>query len=107
MRQANILLDSELRCKITDFGLSRHVEATVTRTVAAHAINYTAPELFGMCKKCLRLNCIGCNERNATKTMEADVFAVGCLYYAVSIFVYSLSGHLMVVGAAIFRHRAF
>ncbi|KAF8338411.1 kinase-like domain-containing protein [Amanita rubescens] len=77
----NILLDSELHCQISDFGLTRHAEATVARSTRRFVPNYAAPELFGMCIKC-GLECDGCEEGHITKTMETDVYAFGCLHYA-------------------------
>ncbi|KAF8330498.1 kinase-like domain-containing protein [Amanita rubescens] len=48
----NVLLNSEFHCQITDFGSTRHFEAIVTRSTTAFAINFVAPELFGMCTTC-------------------------------------------------------
>ena len=50
-------------------------------------MNFVAPELFGMCTKCGLFDCDGCqgNEvaQKRRKTMETDVYAYGCVYYAV------------------------
>ena len=85
--QGNVLLDSEFHCQITDFGSTRHSEATVTRSTTALVSNYAAPEFFGMCTTCCQFDCDGCHdsqdEQHRTKTMETDVYAFGCLYYAV------------------------
>ncbi|KAF8345488.1 kinase-like domain-containing protein [Amanita rubescens] len=66
----NILLDSDLHCQISDFGSTRHSEATVTQSTTALSLAFAAPELFGMCIKC------------GHKTMKTDVYAFGCLYYS-------------------------
>ncbi|KAF8331207.1 kinase-like domain-containing protein, partial [Amanita rubescens] len=66
----NILLDPEFHCQITDFGLTRHSEATVAWTTKSFVPSFAAPELFGMCGEC-------------GKTMETDVYAFGCLYYTI------------------------
>jgi serine/threonine protein kinase len=82
-----VLLDSECHCQITDFGSTRHCEATVTQSTTALAYNYAAPELFGMCTTCYQSDCDETHdrhhERHKTKTMKTDVYAFGCLYYAV------------------------
>ena len=48
----NVLLDSEFRCQITDFGSTRHTGGTVTRSTKTLSVNFAAPELFGMCTEC-------------------------------------------------------
>ncbi|KAF8343515.1 kinase-like domain-containing protein [Amanita rubescens] len=83
----NVLLNSEFRCQITDFGSTRHFEATVTRSTTAFAINSVAPELFGMCTTCGLFDCDVAQGDQAAwekrcKTMETDIYAFGCLYYA-------------------------
>ena len=85
MYQRNILLDSEFHCQVTDFGLTRHSEATVAWTTKTFVPNYAAPELFGMCSTCVRPECKGCHQGHSGKTMETDVYAYGCLYYAVRL----------------------
>ncbi|KAF8335238.1 hypothetical protein F5887DRAFT_614117 [Amanita rubescens] len=55
----NVLLDSQLHCKIVDFGLTRHSDATATETLA-YTPHYAAPELFRKCSKCNKLQCNGC-----------------------------------------------
>ncbi|KAF8340969.1 kinase-like domain-containing protein [Amanita rubescens] len=79
----NVLLDSEFHCRITDFGLTQYVEATVSRTSNAISVNYAAPELLGICNKCWQHECPGCGEQRRGKTKETDMYAFGCLYYAV------------------------
>ena len=82
-----MLLDSGFHCKITDFGSTRHCEATITRSTKAIAYHYAAPELFGMCTMCYQFDCDGSHdgqdEQHRTKTMKTDVYAFGCIYYAV------------------------
>ncbi|KAF8344811.1 kinase-like domain-containing protein [Amanita rubescens] len=86
IHQRNVLLNSEFHCQITDFGSTRHFEATVTRSTTAFAMNFVAPELFGMCTTCGLFDCDGCQGDQAAqkrrKTMETDVYSFGCLYYA-------------------------
>ncbi|KAF8326438.1 kinase-like domain-containing protein [Amanita rubescens] len=81
----NILLDSELHCRITDFGSMRHSGIPVTRSTTALSVNYSAPELFGMCTKCCQPECDGRHGNQTapyrSKTKETDAYAFGCLYY--------------------------
>jgi serine/threonine protein kinase len=84
--QRNVLLNPELHCQITDFGSTRHFEAAVTRSTTAFVINFVAPELFGACTTCglSPTDCDGPQEdQKRRKTMATDVYAFGCLYYAV------------------------
>ena len=95
--QGNVLLDSDLHCQITDFGSTRHAEATVTRTTTALSLSFAAPELFGVCIECGQSDCDGCYEgyekHHACKTTETDVYAFGCLYYAVRFSFPSITWH--------------
>ena len=79
--QENILLDSEFRCQISDIGLTWHSDiATLS------VLNFAAPELFAMCDKCYRFDCDGCSgnlEVKGRRTIQTDVYAFGCLHYAV------------------------
>ncbi|KAF8328317.1 kinase-like domain-containing protein [Amanita rubescens] len=83
----NILLDPEFHCQITDFGLTRHSDATVALTTKCFVPNFAAPELFGMCGECGHQECDGRHKghemRHTGKTMETDVYAFGCLYYTI------------------------
>ena len=85
--KGNVLLDSKFHCQITDFGLTRHVEATVAMSTRAFLPNFAAPELFGMCTECCQQDCEGCtlgdDAQHRSKTTKTDVYAFGCLYYAV------------------------
>ena len=85
--QENVLLDSDLRCKITDFGSSRHFETVVSRSTRTLSIHFAAPELLGLCTKCGRSSCSGCEKghkkEHTGKTMESDAYAFGCLSYEV------------------------
>ena len=88
--QDNILLDSDLHCRIVDFGLARHSAATATGNVA-FSIHFAPPELFGKCTKCGQASCDGTlpgHEVQRKKTMETDIYAFGCLYYSVSPSIY-------------------
>jgi len=84
----NVLLNSEFHCQITDFGSARHFESTVSRSTTAFVYGFVAPELFGtVCTECGLLgDCDRCRENqeaiHTSKTMETDVYAFGCLYYA-------------------------
>jgi len=80
----NVLLDSQLHCRIVDFGLTRHSDATATGNLA-YTPHYAAPELFGRCSECNQPQCNGCHGKREVlkKTMETDVYAFGCLYYAI------------------------
>lgn len=84
MHQENISLDSTFHCRISGFGLARHSEATT--------LNFVAPELFAGSDKCDQSDLDTCYEhRNMRekKTTQTDVYAFGCLYYAVSASMYS------------------
>ena len=74
--QDNILLDANLHVKIADFGLTRLLEATVTRSGALH-LNFAAPELFGSFLD-------DSSDDVPVRTQKSDVYAFGCLYYEVS-----------------------
>ena len=82
-----MLLDSEFHCKVTDFGSTRHCDATATRSTTTLAFNFAAPELFGICATCGEIDCEevhdGDEEQHKMKTKKTDVYAFGCLYYAV------------------------
>ena len=82
-----MLLDSEFHCQITDFGSTRHCDVTVTRSTTTLSFNFAAPELIGMCATCGELDCDESHndedEQHKIKTMKTDVYAFGCLYYAV------------------------
>ena len=69
-------MDADLHVKIADFGLTRVLEATVTRSGALH-LNFAAPELFGSFQD-------DASDDVPPRTQESDVYAFGCLYYEVS-----------------------
>ena len=85
--QDNILLDANFHVQIADFGLTRHVEATVTQSGALH-YNFAAPELLGDLDE-LEDDDVSESEdygQLTTRTQNSDVYAFGCLYYEVSRF---------------------
>ena len=85
--QDNILLDANFHVQIADFGLTRHVEATVTRSGALH-YNFAAPELLGDLNE-LEDEFVSESEEYGqltTRTQKSDIYAFGCLYYEVSNF---------------------
>ena len=82
--QENILLDSTFRCQMSGFELAQH-SAPSTSSM----LNFVAPELFIRSDKCDHLHLDMCYEHHnmrERKTMQTDVYAFGCLYYAVSIY---------------------
>ncbi|KAF8624171.1 hypothetical protein AX14_011819 [Amanita brunnescens Koide BX004] len=82
----NILLDSNFRCKIADFGFTRRSDAIATATQGCTP-HYAAPGLFGKCSVCNQRQYNGCHGKRGVqkKPMESDVYAFGCLYCAVSL----------------------
>ncbi|KAF8351818.1 kinase-like domain-containing protein [Amanita rubescens] len=87
LKGENILLDPKFRCQMADFGLTRHLDATVTKSNAPWTLNFAAPELFGVCDQCSKPECDGCHDGHEPvqrkKTAQTDVYAFGCLYYAI------------------------
>ncbi|KAF8689674.1 hypothetical protein AX14_003217 [Amanita brunnescens Koide BX004] len=79
----NILLDSEFHCQITGFNSTLHSEVKVAWTSECMRPSYAAPELLGICSECGRPECNECHEGHKGKTMKTDVYAFGCLYYAI------------------------
>ena len=69
-------MDADLRVKVADFGLTRLLEATITRSGALH-LNFAAPELFGLFQD-------DASDDVPARTQKSDVYAFGCLYYEVS-----------------------
>ena len=83
MSQENILLDSTFRCQISGFGLARHSAATMLSM-----LNFAAPELFIRSDNCDQTVFDKYYEHynmRERKTMQTDVYAFGCLYYAVGV----------------------
>ena len=76
--QENVLLDANLHVQIADFGLTRILDATNTRSGAKH-VNFSAPELFGCLEDADNLSAV-----EPARTQMSDVYAFGCLHYEVS-----------------------
>ena len=95
--QGNVLLDSDFRCQITDFGLTAYFGTSVGQSTDACLSNCAPPEQF-MCTKCGRTGCDGYCEGNdaryKSKTTKTDVYAFGCLYYTVRAECVNLFGAL-------------
>ena len=71
--QDNVLLDANHHVQIADFGLTRLLGATNTRS-GAKCLNFSAPELFGSLEDATV---------EPARTQMSDVYAFGCLYYEV------------------------
>ena len=80
--QENVFLDFDLHCQIADFGLAQPSKDSAVQSDTV-LLNYTAPELLSVYDKC-----------------PTDVYAFGCLYYAVSLLTFS--AHLLVIRLDIF-----
>ncbi|KAF8328945.1 kinase-like domain-containing protein [Amanita rubescens] len=77
IRGDNVLLDDNFHIQIADFGLTRLLDATNTRSGAKH-LNFAAPELFG----CLE-DADDPFADDPTRTQMSDVYAFGCIYYEI------------------------
>ncbi|KAF8328327.1 kinase-like domain-containing protein [Amanita rubescens] len=75
------------KATITDFGSTRHSKATVARSTTTYMAYFAAPELFGTCANCGRGECAGCfdgrEHPHRNRTLKTDIYAFGCLYYAI------------------------
>jgi len=69
----NVLLDSAFHCQITGFVSSEHSDVSVTPSSSTLLTNFAAPELF---------DDVG-GDLDVQKRMQIDVYAFGCLYYAI------------------------
>ncbi|KAF8324802.1 kinase-like domain-containing protein [Amanita rubescens] len=88
LRGENVLLDASFHSRITDFGLTRHSDVTITNSATSLTLHFAAPELFGMCNKCgqFECDCRGTDLKDThmrRKTSQTDVYAFGCLYYEI------------------------
>ena len=70
-------MDVHLRVQIADFGLTRLLDATNTRSGAKH-LNFAAPELFG----CFE-DADDPSAEDPARTQMSDAYAFGCIYYEV------------------------
>ena len=70
-------MDEDFHVKIADFGLTRLLDATNTRSGAKH-LSFAAPELFG----CLE-DADDSSADDPARTQMSDVYAFGCTYYEV------------------------
>ncbi|KAF8339445.1 kinase-like domain-containing protein, partial [Amanita rubescens] len=77
LRGENVLLDDDLHVQIADFGLTRLLDATNTRSGAKH-FNFAAPELFG----CFE-DPDDPSAEEPKRTPMSDVYAFGCIYYEI------------------------
>jgi hypothetical protein len=85
--QENIFLDSTFRCQISGFELARDSAPTTSSM-----LNFVAPELFIRSDKCDHSDLDMCYEHHnmrERKTVQTDVYAFGCLYYAVRVYLLS------------------
>ncbi|KAF8631111.1 hypothetical protein AX17_005156 [Amanita inopinata Kibby_2008] len=81
LRGNNILLDSNFRVQIADFGLTRHSDATATKTLALSP-NFSAPELLSMFDE-TDDDVADEDTETMLRTEKTDVFAFGSLYYEI------------------------
>ena len=78
-----MLIDTDGHCRIAaDVGLVQHSNAIVTLSATAFLFNYAAPELFVMQFEDDEM-LEELEVRGGSKTVQIDVYAFGCLYYAV------------------------
>ncbi|KAF8339481.1 kinase-like domain-containing protein, partial [Amanita rubescens] len=91
LRGDNILLDSNFHVQITDFGLTRHSETTITRTGCLH-YNFAAPELFGFIEGDAVGGSSDEDEQMMARTQRSDIYAFGCLYYEIHYDVMPFEG---------------
>ncbi|KAF8351824.1 kinase-like domain-containing protein, partial [Amanita rubescens] len=79
LRGENIFLDSNLQCKIADTGLTQYTNTIITLSGSDYNFNYAAPELFLAYPESHEDH----DTRGGRKTVKTDVYAFGCLYYAI------------------------
>jgi len=83
----NVLLDSGFHCQITGLGFTQQSEANAAQSTMAISPNFAAPELYDKCAKCGLPECDGRHgdhhAPDKSKTKETDIYAFGCLYYAI------------------------
>ena len=88
----NIFLDADFHCQIADIGLTSNTDAIITVAPSAFLFNYTAPELFFTQSESDDELYEGHDSQKGSKTVETDIYAFGCLYYAVRFSFLTYSG---------------
>ena len=78
----NILLDANFHCQIADIGLTQNSDAIITLSASAFLFNYAAPELF-VTQSEGDVVYEDHDLQKGSKTVKTDIYAFGCLYYAV------------------------
>ncbi|KAF8690274.1 hypothetical protein AX14_003036 [Amanita brunnescens Koide BX004] len=82
LRGENILLDANFHCQIADIGLTQNSDAIITLSASAFLFNYAAPELF-VTQSEGDVVYEDHDLQKGSKTVKTDIYAFGCLYYAI------------------------
>lgn len=89
----NIFLDADFHCQIADIGLTQNSDAIITLSASTFLFNYAAPELFiTQSENDDDILYEGQDSHKGSKTVETDIYAFGCLYYAVRFSFLDLVG---------------
>ena len=85
INKENILLDANFHCQIADIGLTQNSDAIITLSASGFLFNYAAPELFVTQSESDSDDVLyeGHDLHKGSKTVKTDIYAFGCLYYAV------------------------
>jgi len=85
LRGENILLDANFHCQIADIGLTQNSDAIITLSASGFLFNYAAPELFVTQSESDSddVPYEGHDLHKGSKTVKTDIYAYGCLYYAI------------------------